>query len=313
MKVQEAVMSRVHFAFALSALLVSTPLIAQSNASQPDDESILVEGQRTSVTRLVSETINDAGVEVLARFEDAICPGIVGLTGDQALKLVQMIRGNVLALGGKVADPGCTANATVIVVDQPVDFVKQFAKKQPGFFTMTPRELDQFTSAPRAVASWHVTETRDRDGQELDGSDKVSDRKKRMSGTNAQTSVAINARVVRQSAATRLYTNTREDMMFGFAVIDRQRLAGKSLRQLADLATLHLLLDIKQNAGARNRASILSLFEDHPAGSAAPAELSQSDKAMVQGLYSASENNRTPAQQFSQIATAIRRSAGKDR
>ena len=306
-------MSRVRFAVALSALLISTPLIAQSNDPQADGESILVEGQRTSVTRLVSETINDAGVEALARFEDPICPGVVGLGLVQAGKLADLIRANILALGGKLQVPGCTPNATVIIVDQPVEFVKQFAAKEPGFFTMTPRELDQFTSTPRAVASWHVTETRDRDGQELDGSDKVSDRKKRMSGTNAQTSVAINARVVRQSAATRLYTNTREDMMFGFAIIDREKLAGKSLRQLADLATLHLLLDIKQNAGAHNRASILSLFEDRPAGAAAPTELSPFDKAMVQGLYAAPENNRTPAQQFTQIATAIRRSAGKNK
>ena len=205
-------MLRVRFASALTALLISTPLIAQSDTPRTEEESILVEGQRTSVTRLVSQTINDAGIEPLARFEEKICPGIVGLTGDQALKLVQMIRANVLALGGKVDEPGCTANATVIVVDQPVGFVKQFAKKEPGYFVMTPRELDQFTSRPRAVASWHVTETRDRDGQELDGSNKASDRKKRMYDTTASTSVPINARVVRQSAATRLYTNTREDM-----------------------------------------------------------------------------------------------------
>ena len=68
-------MSRVRFASALAALLVSTPLIAQS-----EDESILVEGQRMSINRLVSDTINDAGVEALARFELKICPGVVGLS-----------------------------------------------------------------------------------------------------------------------------------------------------------------------------------------------------------------------------------------
>ena len=80
-------MSRVRFASALAALLVSTPLIAQS-----DDESILVEGQRTSINRLVSDTINDAGVEALARFEDKICPGVVGLSLQQAVKVADMIR-----------------------------------------------------------------------------------------------------------------------------------------------------------------------------------------------------------------------------
>ena len=129
-----------------------------------------------------------------------------------------------------------------------------------------------------------------------------------MFNTNAANSVGINAQVVRNSAATRLYTNTREDMAFGFAVIDSQKLEGKTLRQLADLATLHLLLDVKQDAGTSNRSSILSLFEERPQGAAGPAELSQFDKAMVRALYSPPENNRTAAQQFAQIATAIRRS-----
>lgn len=295
---------------AVALFLAASPALA---ADPQDDEAILVEGQRMSVTRLVSDTINDAGFEALARFEEPICPGIVGLGGDQATKLADMIRANIVALGGKIAEPGCTANATVILVDQPVDFVKKFAKTEPGYFTMTPREFDQFTARPRAVASWHVIETRARDGQELDGAKQLSDRNKKLFNTNAANSVGINATVVRNSAATRLYTNTREDMAFGFAVIDRQQLPGKTLRQLADLATLHLLLDVKQDAGASNRNSILSLFEERPQGVAAPAELSAFDKAMVQGLYAPTENNRTAAQQFAQIATAIRRtSASKD-
>lgn len=303
-------MFRVPRAAALAMLVMSAPLLAQSNATPADNETIIVEGQRTNITRLVADTINDAGVEPLARFEDKVCPGVVGLTGDQAIKMVDMMRANIVALGGKVDEPGCTANATAILVNQPVEFVKKLAKTQPAYFTMTPRELSLFTTRPRAVASWHVTETRARDGQELAGADKVSDRKKKLANTQASSSVSINATVVRQSSATRLYTNTREDMTFGFVVIDRQKLAGKTLRQLADLATLHLMLDVKQNAGGTNASSILSLFEERPAGVAAPAELSQFDRAMVQGLYGPSENNRSASQQFSQIATAIRRTAG---
>jgi hypothetical protein len=305
-------MSRVRLASALTALLIASPLLAQSDESRPEDESIVVEGQRTNVTHLLSTTINDAGVEPLARFEDPICPGVVGLGLAQAVKIADMIRANIVALGGKIQAPGCTPNATVILVEQPVEFVKQFAKEQPGYFTMTPREFELFTARSRPVVSWHAIETRARDGQELDGAKQLSDRSKKLFDTHAANSVGINAQVVRNSAATRLYTNTREDMAFGFAVIDSQKLPGKTLRQLADLVTLHLLLDIKQDAGAANRGSILSLFEDRPEGAAAPVELSTFDKAMVRGLYGPSENNRSAAQQFSQIATAIRRSAGKE-
>jgi hypothetical protein len=303
--------SRVRFTVALAAALASTLLPTQASADPADDETILVEGQRQSVTRMVSDTINDAGVEALARFEDKICPGVVGLGLSQASKLADLIRANIAALGGKLQDPGCTPNATVILTENPVEFVKQFATTQPAFFTMTPRELEQFTTQPRPVASWHVTESRGRDGQELDGAKQASDRNKRIMSMSAATSVPMNAQVVRQSAATRLYTNTREDMAFGFVVIESDKLAGKTIRQLADLATLHLLLDVRQNAGARNRGSILSLFEDRPEGAAAPTGLSPVDRAMVQALYAPGENNRTASQQFAQIATAIRRSAGQ--
>jgi hypothetical protein len=291
--------------------LASSAALAQPDPAPAEDETVIVEGQRLSVNRLVSETINDAGVEPLARFEEPICPGVVGLGLAQAVKLADMIRANIVALGGKIQQPGCTPNATVILVDQPVEFVKQLAKTTPAYFTMTPREFSQFTGRPRPVVSWHATETRARDGQELDGAKQLSDRNKKIMNTNAANSVGINAQVVRNSAATRLYTNTREDMAFGFLVIDQAKLPGKTLRQLADFATLQLLLDIKQNAGASNRGSILSLFEDRPQGVAAPAEMSQFDKAMVEALYGPSENNRSAAQQFTQIATAIRRSAGK--
>jgi hypothetical protein len=308
----EVEMTNVPLAPALIAFLAAAspaaPQPAQPQTGGATEESILVEGTRTDPRAIVRDTINRAGVAPLARFEDKICPGIVGLSGAQADKLVQMIRENVVQLGGKVDEPGCTANATVIFTDQPLEFVKKMAKAQPGYFDLAPRALEQFTAQPRAVASWHVTDTRDRDGQETGSAGKASQRKK-LFDANVSVSSPVSAKVVRQSAATRLYTNTREDMLVAFAVIDRQKSPGKSLRQLADLATLHLLLDIKQDAGTANRGSILSLFEDRPAGAAPPTALTQFDRAMVEALYTPPENNRTPAQQFTQIATALRKSA----
>lgn len=309
-------MPRIRLGPVFVALLLASPAYAQTAAPEPraeEGETIVVEGQRLNITRIVRDTIKNAGVTPLARFEDKICPGIVGLSGVQADKLVQMIRENVVQLGGRVDELGCTANATVIFTDAPIEFVKKMAKTQPGYFDLTPRALEQFTAKPRAVASWHVTDTRDRDGQELASAGKVSDRKKKLFNMPAATSDSISASVVRQSAATRLYTNVREDMLVAFAVIDRQKCSGKSLRQLADLATLHLLLDINQDAGESTPGSILSLFEDRHEGFAPPATLSEFDRVMVQALYTPEENNRTPSQQFSQIATAIRRTAEKDR
>jgi hypothetical protein len=127
-------MPRVRIA-ACVALLLACPAFAQPAvpASPPEeDETVVVEGQRQNVTQLVRGTIKDAGVTALARFEDPICPGIVGLTGAQADRLVQLIREDVVALGGKVDEPGCTANATVIFTDEPVEFVKKWPRRNPA-------------------------------------------------------------------------------------------------------------------------------------------------------------------------------------
>ena len=304
-------MSRVRFASALAALILTSPLNAQTQPPPASsvDESIVVEGQRLKPSVLVRDTINLAGVLPLARFEDKVCPGVVGLGAEDAGQLLQLIRQNVVALGGKVHGPGCTANATVIFTDQPVEFIKKLAIKEPGYFDFSPRELDEFTAQPRAVASWHVTETRDRDGNELGSADRISDKKRKLFNQNASATEPMDARVLRNSGASRLSTNSRQDMIFAFAVIDAKKTRGKAMRQLADLATLHLLLDIKQDTAAGNPASILSLFNDRPEGVAPPERFSAFDRAMIEALYRPNENNRTAAQQFSQIATAVRRSA----
>ena len=78
-------MSRVRFASALAALLISTPLTAQSTRqSDSREDPVLVEGYRLHPETAVRETISGAGVIPLARFEDKICPGVVGLAATLA-------------------------------------------------------------------------------------------------------------------------------------------------------------------------------------------------------------------------------------
>ena len=306
-------MARVRIALVAcsAAVLLAARTSAQSSA--PIDESIIVEGQRVEPAAIVRSTINRAGVTPLARFEDKICPGVVGLPAAQAERLLGLIRESVASLGGKVQAPGCTANATVIFAETPTNFVRQLAKKEPGYFAFSPRQLEQFTATPRPVVSWHVTEVRDKDGNELGNSRVVGMAKQRILDQPAAAGVPMNARMLRNVNATNLATPSRQDMLFAFAVIDAQKTRGKTLGQLADFATLHLLLDIKQDAGANNRSSILSLFEERPEGHAAPTGFSAFDRAMVEALYRPSQNNRTAGQQFSQIATAVRRAGSGER
>ncbi|MCY7280092.1 MAG: hypothetical protein LH610_04205 [Sphingomonas bacterium] len=305
-------MTRVRFTAAtLAAMLAATPLTAQigvrASTSAPlsstaDNEVIVVQGQKKQIAQALRALIKPSGgAEQLARFEDDVCPLVAGMPRDWTAVMTRMIRDNVVAVGGKVAANSggrkCSVNAVVIFIDQPLDLVKALAEAEPDFFSMTPRELTYFTSAQRPVTSWHVTDTRDRDGKEL-------------ASMGSLGGVPSDAKIVRNASASRLYSNIREDMLTGFVVIDRQATVGKSLRQLADLATMHLLLDVKQDVGAKDNGSILSLFEPRPDDVSSPRGMSRFDRGALTGFYTQRENNRTAAQQRNNIADAIKRGAG---
>jgi hypothetical protein len=301
-------MSRI--AFTLAALMVAgaaaVPAAAQvgvrasTATSASTDQAIVVQGKKKEIAQALRQLIKPAGNEQFARFEEDVCPLVAGMPRDWTAVLTRMIRDNVVAVGGKAGKPGCHYNAVVIFIDQPLELVKALAEAEPGFFSMTPREIAYFTSTARPVSSWHVTDTRDRDGKELAS----------MGGLGG---VPADAKINRQASASRLYSTIREDMLTGFVVIDRQATVGKSLRQLADLATMHLLLDVRQDAGTKDNGSILSLFEPRAPGVALPQRLSRFDRGAMTGFYTQRENNRSAAQQSNNIADAIRKGAGEDK
>jgi len=248
------------------------------------------------------------GMKQLAKLAQAIVhgPQLVildeptnGLDPPARQRMTRMIRENVIAIGGKAGKPGCTFNAAIIFIDQPLELVKAFAEEEPGYFGLTPKELAKFTAVQRPVTSWHVTDMRGRDGQELGQMGMLG-------------GMPADARINRNAAASRLYTNVREDMLVGFVVIDRQQTVGKSLRQLADLATMHIMLDVRQDASELDPGSILSLFESRAEGDPVPDRLSQFDRGALRGFYTQRENNRSARQQAENIARAIEKGAGEE-
>src|SRR4029453_3989369 len=301
-------MTRILATAATAVLLAATsPAFAQievrssTAAESQSQESVVVQGQRREIAQALRKLIAPADNEQLARFEDEVCPMVMGMPRDWTASLTRMIRDNVIAVGGKVGKVGCKINAAVIFIDQPLELIKAFAEAEPGYFNMTPRELGKFAAVQKPVASWHVTDMRSRDGVELG-----------QLGSLGMESLPTNARITRDISTSRLYSPVREDMLVGFVVIDRQQTPGKSLRQLADLATMHLLLDINQEAGERDPGSILSLFEERAEGVARPMRLSNFDRGALRGFYTQRENNRSARQQAENIAREIEKGAGEE-
>ncbi len=114
--------------------------------------------------------------------------------------------------------------------------------------------------------------------------------------------------VVRNAAATRLYKNVRHDIILSMAAIDLKAAHGKTVQQLADIATLHLFLDVSWRASAEAPSgSMLSLFSKRPKGMPAPTRLSQIDWGMLKGLYGLVDNNISAAQQRGRMVRETRR------
>lgn len=295
-------MTRVSFAAvaALSALL-ATPSSAQvgmraSTATDQvagDNAEIVVQGQRKSIMRQLRALIARSAGDQLARFEDKLCPMVIGMPRDWTATMTRMIRSNIEAVGAKLEPLGCRPNGLVIFIDQPAELVEAFRKEEPWLLNMPPHTAKNFVASVGSITSWHVTDTRGAKGEML-GTMEGSD-----------------AKVTRGTTSSRLYTPARQEMTLGMVVVEKGKTVGLTLRQLADLATMHLLLEVRSSAGAKDPSSILSVFEPRPANYVVPQRMSRIDRGAMAGFYAQRENNLTAAQQRSNIANAIERGVGE--
>ena len=305
-------MTRQRFAAAAAVLAVAlaAPALAQvgvrsSTAQTVQDKEIVVQGQRKAVMRQLRELIARNRGDQLARFEDKVCPMVIGMPRDWTAIMTRMIRGNIESVGAEVDAPGCTPNGLVIFIDQPAELLEALRKDEPWLLGMTPRQASNFTRAAAGpLVSWHVSDMRGADGEMLAGMSSLTDP---VTGASGST----DARITRGITSSRLYLPVRQEMMLGMVVVEKGKTEGRTLRQLADLATMHLLLEVRPSAGAKNHGSILSLFEPRPAGHAEPQRLSPIDRGALAGFYAQRANNLTAAQQRLNIAKAMERGAGR--
>ncbi len=294
---------------ALSGLVVASPLLAQvdfraktqadANKSQraTDDREIVVQGQRRSVMRQLRDMVARSQGDQLARFEDKVCPMVIGMPRDWTAVMTRMIRANIESFGAKLQPVGCRPNGLVIFIDQPRDLVEAMYKEEPWMLNMPPRTARNFIADVGPIASWHVTDTRGADGEQL--------------ANLGIAGAAEDAKVSSSITTSRLYTPVRQEMLLGMVVVEKTRTVGHTLRQLADLATMHLLLEVKASAGSKDPTSILSLFEPRPADQVVPQRLSRIDRGAMAGFYALRDNNFTSARQRENIAKAIERGAGE--
>jgi hypothetical protein len=213
-----------------------------------------------------------AGAETdgpIPRFEDALCPGVVGLKVEAAETLVGRFRANAEALGRRMAPPEtCEANVVVAFVDDGQAVLGQMHREQShAFAEMSPTERSALLAQQGPVHVLNRIFTRTRDGLPVYRRDSLTDL----------------PQAVMWSAHSKIYAATRQDIVYSLVLIDRSAVRGLSVNQLADYATVRALVHSPPSAQETGGDSILALFDSTQA--TRPAELTSFDHALLGSLY----------------------------
>lgn len=225
--------------------------------------------------------------EPLARFSESLCPGVAGLQREAAEAVVGRMRANAEAFGIRLADEGdCEANVLIVVVDDGRAFLQRMGERQPHLFAEIDKvQRDALMSAPGPARVFLRTRDYSRDGMPIYRRDNLVDV----------------PRTEMWMAHSKIYTATRRDIHTALVVVDRAGVAGVTLDQLADFASLRAFAQRQPRAApGQSIGSLFDTQEDRPAG------LTPVDRAFLTALYGGIAN-LPGAARLAEIEKATRR------
>lgn len=257
-------------------LMLGTPAWAQADSPADDDGNIVVTGKAATQAEVSRQAraVTDMGSairhEPMARFEDKLCPGVMGLQADAASLMIDRLRDNAGQLGlGLTTDDGtCRANFIVAFVEDGQQDLQQIADHNGwAFQDMSLHERRKLLSEEGPVRVWTITQMRTRDGVPIPRSVSLSDP----------------PQVNTWMAHSKIYLAVREDITRVVVLFDREGVKGKTLLQLADYATMRGLARTRPVDGEGHPMdTILALFD---ASGSPPAKLTEFDQAYLAAVY----------------------------
>ena len=237
----------------------------------PDDDPIIVEGQRRPTHKEALRTVTDITMIVesqIARRHLPVCPLVLGLNREAAATIENRIRKTAAQVGALVAKPKCESDLIVFVSGNGAKLVQDLRKKRPKWFlNVSPTDIDEAVgNGP--VRSWGAVSLRNERGQTIH--DPTS-----QSSPDPPWIRVFNASIIQ--------SQTHYNIDGSAVVIDANAVEGLSLGQIADYAAMRGLARIRVPGNAGQLDSILSIF-DRPKGTG-PRELTAFDRRYLRQLY----------------------------
>jgi hypothetical protein len=269
---------------------LTAPLASAQEVSVGED--IVVSGRdlREAARAFVGEiAASSPGADQMARWDRAVCPGVVGLRdGAQARFVADRIGQRAVSVDLRAPDPGCRPNIWVFFTNEAGELAETLASEYRDFVgyhgnvanvTMGREALQAFVETDRPVRWWHVSQTISADGEALGEPDPAG-------------SEGVNGIPVTRTYGGRLRGNTRQDLSRVVVIVDVDGLDGMRLDALADYIAMVSLAQVSTAADTSQIPTILNLFSGAGSGALAPTEMSDWDVAYLRALYDTTRNAR---------------------
>lgn len=281
---------------ALAAMLFA-PLPVAGQSAQPNDPNIVVRAEREPPTqREIGEQARHISIigspldDPLPRFEDRVCPGVLGMKDEDAAFIIQRIRHNAEQFDIRLHkdDGKCEPNFIVAFVEDAQGQMAQLARRQGYMLAgMSVSARGELVDAPGAARVWTNTVMRTNTGAPAPSRSSKENAPERVLSYDPETGVGSTISGMppeaRGSAShSRIYFPLREDIYSVLVLFDREQVRDKTLLQLADYATMRGFAFTRETRGEVPADTILSLFDgDGPK----PERLTTFDLGYLSSLY----------------------------
>ena len=260
---------------------------ASAAQAQTNSDELVVTGERLRemVRSFVDEVAPpELSEDQLARWNSRYCPLLAGLPARPAQYLVDRMSQRAFELGLRPGDENCRPNVLVFVTPDAGVLAQALADDHDLMAYYNNAEygnslgrdaLLEFVSSTAPVRWWHVAQTVDQRGAIIDGDG---------DGVVAD--------------GTRLHRATRQDFNRVMVIVDARQADGLRLEALADYLAMVTLAQLDARASVADLPTILNVFADRDLGRPGPTQLTDWDRAYLEGLYRAPRNaNNTGTQE----------------
>ena len=303
-----------------AALLLMIAATAGAAAQQPPPSDpaapdIVVVGERTeeAIRNFVDQmAVAPRSVNQLARWDRKICPGVAGLRPRYAQFVIDRMAQRAFDVDLDVGAPGCRANVLIVVSPDPDAVALDLYEHHPaalgylnerGRHNLGRNALADFVASDAPVRWWHVNRTKTRDGEPIAES---MDNRWDMDPNSAARGAPVTFVTGNSSRTSR---TTRQDFGTAIIIVDARRIPdiGFDWGALADYLAMVSLAQLDPDADMSSLPTILNLFAERAPNAARSAVLTEWDIAYLRGLYAATRDAHSAAQQEGDIQRRMAR------